>query len=64
VAGELDGRGSCRDLTVMLKSKGIGAGTDTSIALIRVQIAKGNSVLCSAYHIIFTYLRSTNICLL
>jgi len=45
VAGELEGGGSCRDFTVMLKSRGIGTGTDTSIALIRVQIAKGNSVL-------------------
>lgn len=60
VAGELEGGGSCRDFTVMLKSRGIGAGTDTSIALIRVQIAKGNSVLCSDYHIIFTYLRLLN----
>jgi hypothetical protein len=60
VAGELEGGGSCRDLTVMLKSRGIGAGTDTSIALIRVQIAKGNSVLFSDYHIIFTYLRLLN----
>lgn len=52
VAGELDGGGSCRDLTVMLKSRGIGAGTDTSIALTRVQIAKGNFVIYSACHII------------
>ena len=35
VAGELEGGGSCRDLTVILKSRGIGAGTDTSIALTR-----------------------------
>lgn len=60
LAGELEGGGSCRDLTVMLKSRGIGAETDTSIAVIRVQIAKGNSVLCSDYHIIFTYLRLLN----
>ena len=60
VAGELEGGGSCRDLTVMLKSRGIGAGIDTSIALIRVQIAKGNSFLCSDYHIIFNYLRLRN----
>jgi hypothetical protein len=44
----------------MLKSRGIGAETDTSIALIQVQIAKGNSVLCSDYHIIFAYLRLLN----
>jgi hypothetical protein len=37
VAGELEGVGSCRDLTVMLKSRGIGAGTDTSMASIQVQ---------------------------
>lgn len=37
VAGELEGAGSCRDFTVILKSSGIGAGTDTSIASIEVQ---------------------------
>jgi hypothetical protein len=37
VAGELEGAGSCRDFTVILKSSGIGAGTDTSIASIQVQ---------------------------
>jgi hypothetical protein len=37
VAGELEGGGSCRDLTVILKSRGIGGGTDISIASTQVQ---------------------------
>jgi hypothetical protein len=44
VAGELEGGGSCRDLTVILKSRGIGAGTDTSIASTLVQTVNKKSL--------------------
>jgi hypothetical protein len=44
VAGELEGGGSCRDLTVMLKSRGIGAGTDISIVSTQVQTVNKKSI--------------------
>lgn len=59
VAGGLEDVGSCRDFTVMLKSRGIGAGTDTSIALTQVKLKqKFYSLLhYPVYHIIFTHVR-------
>lgn len=55
VAGELEDVGSCRDLTVILKSRGIGAGSDTSIVSTEVQtVNKKLFPHCLVYHIICT----------
>jgi hypothetical protein len=42
LAGGLEGAVSCRDFTVILKSRGIGVGTDTSIAKRELNIVDRN----------------------